>query len=118
MSIRPVGLRRPLALALAGLVALGAIGCGTAGHYVASGEIEVHNSILSFEFIDAVRVAEVGGPDVLFFDVFLIPGESLYVDGLYPGYYDVTVYWSDGTRTTYFDVDVDSYRTTLVIAQT
>ena len=109
---------RPAALLLVMILvaSLAGAGCGTGGGYVASGSIEVMNDWLSFEFIDAVRIAEVYGPDVMYYDVFLVPGDSLYVDMLYPTVYDVTVYWGDGMRITYFDVGVDSYHTSLVIA--
>jgi hypothetical protein len=94
-----------LAVALVGTLLLG-VSCGGGGYWSPYGRIEVHNSPFSFEFVDAIRVLESYGTDLYFFETFLLPGESLLIDDLYATYYDVTVYWSDGSRDTFVEVDV------------
>ncbi len=108
-----VGLRHAALVAVIAVVLL-TTSCGGGRRWVASGELEIYNSPFSFEFVDAIRVVESFGPDLFFVETFLLPGESLLLDRLYDIYYDVTIYWSDGTQDTYFEVEVPRGWTTLL----
>jgi hypothetical protein len=105
---------RIVGVALVAVSSLGLVSCGGGGHHHDEGTLEVFNSDLSFEVVESVDIEEIGGPDDFFFDVFLDPGESFFVD-LFPGTYDVTVFWSDDTFEIH-TVDVfDDFVTTLTV---
>jgi hypothetical protein len=84
------------------------LGCGGSGHYLASGAIEVYNSPFSFEAVNEIRLRESPGGALLFFNVFIVPGDSFVIGGLAPTTYDVSINWTDGVRDDFFGVDVFS----------
>ncbi len=96
MFTMPTWIRRLAAPALALAVALPAAGCGGGGdHYeVYGGTLEVVNNINSFEVLEVVEISQPFGP-VESYIVDLFPGETFEVD-LFPDFYDVDVFWSDG----------------------
>lgn len=95
MFALPTWMRRLAAPALALAVALPAAGCGGGDHYeVYGGTLEVVNNINSFEVLEVVEISQPFGP-IESYIVDLFPGETFEVD-LFPDFYDVDVFWSDG----------------------
>lgn len=95
MFAMPTWIRRLAAPALALAIALPAAGCGGGDHYeVYGGTLEVVNNPSSFEVIETVEISQPFGPVESYF-VDLLPGETFEVD-LFPDFYDVDVFWSDG----------------------
>lgn len=91
----PTWMRRLAAPALALAVALPVAGCGGGGHYeVYGGTLEVVNNPASFEVIEAVEISQPFGP-IESYVVNLLPGETFEID-LFPDFYDVDIFWSDG----------------------
>ena len=106
-------LRRLAAPILLGLLSIPFSGCGGGGYYApVGGTLEVRNSSVSFEGIDAVEVSQPFGPTD-HFDVFLAPGERDFID-LIPDVYDVDLLWSDGSIDSFFGVYIYGYSTSVV----
>jgi len=106
------GLAVPV-LALVAAVGLG--GCGGGGHHdsVYGGTLEVVNDPASFEIIEVIEISQPFGPIEQYF-VDLFPGETFEID-LFPDFYDVGAYWSDGFEE-FFTVEiVDGLYTTVVL---
>ena len=103
-----------LTLGALSLVGLGGCGdCCNNDNYVYGGTLRVVNDPLSLNGIDTVQASVPGGP-VEPFDVFLAPGEDVFID-FYPDSYDVTLLWSDSTFDDFFGVDVFDHQTTTLV---
>ncbi len=107
------GLAVPV-LAVAAAVGLG--GCGGGGHhyddYVYGGTLEIVNDPASFEIIEVIEVSQPFGP-IEQYIVDLFPGETFELD-LFPDFYDVAAYWSDGFEE-FFTVEIEDRLYTTVV---
>jgi hypothetical protein len=94
MSIRSK-VARPLVGVAALLFALALPGCGGHRHHHDDdfGTLEIVNDD-SFDMIETVELEDLFDPYHEFFDVDLLPGDSVEID-LFPSTYEVTIYWDN-----------------------
>ncbi len=112
---RFVFFRHGSAAALFVLAALLSAGCGHGHHRhhssVYYGTLEVFNARASVADVDGIETRGSSGRAEVFKPVVAPPGTGVFFD-LVTGHYDVVVFWDNGSRDTFFDVDIDRNHTT------
>jgi hypothetical protein len=110
---------RPAVILVLFAAAFAVAGCGCCDdddYYddgVYGGTLEVLNSAFSVEGIDSLDLYVPGGP-IETYDVFLLPGENVFID-LYPDDYEVDLFWSAGPMEPFWPVSIwDNEITTIV----